>query len=148
LLKSLHAEGRTIVLITHDENVAQNAHRIVRLADGHIVDDSGEADEATLFSGQQRNPAFAARTMPEVAETVKMALRALKVNFFRTMLTLLGIIIGVASVVVMLAVGDGSKQKVLDQISAMGTNLLSVRPGAPGIRSSGDIATLVPDDAV
>jgi macrolide transport system ATP-binding/permease protein len=64
------------------------------------------------------------------------------------MLTLLGIIIGVASVVVMLAVGDGSKQKVLDQISAMGTNLLSVRPGAPGIRPSGDIATLVPDDAV
>jgi macrolide transport system ATP-binding/permease protein len=148
LLKSLHAEGRTIVLITHDEKVAQNAHRVVRLADGHVVDDTGDSDDPALFDVRHNQPAFAARTVPEMAETVKMALRALRVNFFRTMLTLLGIIIGVASVVVMLAVGDGSKQKVLDQISAMGTNVLSVRPGAPGIRSSGDIASLVPDDAV
>jgi macrolide transport system ATP-binding/permease protein len=148
LLKSLHAEGRTIVLITHDEKVAQNAHRVVRIADGHIVDDTGDGGDQSPFEVHHNQPAFAARTMPEMAETVKMALRALRVNFFRTMLTLLGIIIGVASVVVMLAVGDGSKQKVLDQISAMGTNVLSVRPGAPGIRASGDIATLVPDDAV
>jgi macrolide transport system ATP-binding/permease protein len=75
-----------------------------------------------------------------------MAFHSLRTNLFRTCLTLLGIIIGVCAVVVMLAVGSGSKQKVLDQITAMGTNILSVRPGAPGIRGAGDIVTLVPSD--
>ena len=68
-------------------------------------------------------------------------------NIFRTALTLLGIVIGVAAVITMLAVGNGSKKSVLDQISAMGTNLLSVRPGAANIRASGDIITLTYDDA-
>ena len=76
-----------------------------------------------------------------------MALRALRTNILRTALTLLGIVIGVASVVVMLAVGEGGKQQVLQQISAMGTNLLVVRPGAPGLRGGGDIVTLTPQDA-
>jgi macrolide transport system ATP-binding/permease protein len=73
--------------------------------------------------------------------------RALRVNIFRTTLTLLGIIIGVSAVVAMLAVGEGSRQKVLDRISSFGTNLMLIRPGAAGIRAAGDIATLVPDDA-
>ncbi|MEJ0062371.1 MAG: MacB family efflux pump subunit [Alphaproteobacteria bacterium] len=158
LLKALHGEGRTVILITHDEHVARNARRIVRLADGRVLDDApvgGRSDDApenadiiegALIAGKHDMRAVSA--IPELAETAKMAFRALRVNFFRTLLTLLGIIIGVASVVVMLAVGDGSKQKVLDQISAMGTNLLSIRPGAPGVRSSGDNATLLPDDAV
>src|SRR4029077_18134538 len=55
---------------------------------------------------------------------------------------------GVAAVVAMLAVGEGSRQKVLDRISSFGTNLMLIRPGAAGIRNAGDIATLVPDDAV
>jgi macrolide transport system ATP-binding/permease protein len=82
-----------------------------------------------------------------VAEAVKMALRSLRTNLFRTMLTLLGVVIGVAAVVAMLAIGDGSRQQVLDRISAMGTNLLLVRPGAPGVRAAGDVATLAPADA-
>ena len=52
-----------------------------------------------------------------------------------------------AAVVAMLAVGEGSRQKVLDRISAMGTNLMLIRPGAPGMRGTGDIITLVPEDA-
>jgi macrolide transport system ATP-binding/permease protein len=66
---------------------------------------------------------------------------------FRTVLTLLGIIIGVASVIALLAVGEGSRQKVMDRISAFGTNLMLIRPGAAGIRNTGDIITLVPEDA-
>ena len=80
-------------------------------------------------------------------EATTMALKSLRVNLFRTSLTLLGIIIGVAAVVTMLAVGAGSKQKVLNQITAMGTNLLMVLPGAPGVRPTGDVATLDPDEA-
>jgi macrolide transport system ATP-binding/permease protein len=80
-------------------------------------------------------------------EALVTAWRSLRVNLFRTVLTLLGIIIGVAAVVAMLAVGEGSRQKVLDRISAFGTNLMLIRPGAAGIRNTGDIVTLVPEDA-
>lgn len=145
LLKALHGEGKTVILITHDEKVAANAHRIIRIADGKIIDDSANSD-AVITAVQPSTSQAHAAVMPELMETAKMATRALRVNLFRTLLTLLGIVIGVASVVVMLAVGNGSKQQVLDQISAMGTNLLSVRPGAPGIRPSGEQITLVPAD--
>jgi macrolide transport system ATP-binding/permease protein len=146
LLKQLHEGGRTIILITHDAEVAAHAKRVVRIADGKIISDSNPHAGAQVQAHIHQSSGNAS-AMPEIAEAVKMALNALQVNFFRTALTLLGIIIGVASVVIMLAVGDGSKQKVLDQISAMGTNLLSVRPGAAGVRASGDIATLSEDDA-
>jgi macrolide transport system ATP-binding/permease protein len=72
----------------------------------------------------------------------------LRANLFRTILTLLGIVIGVGSVVAMLAIGEGAKQAVVQQIGSMGTNLLLVRPGAPGQRGvGGTVATMVPADA-
>lgn len=147
LLKGLHAEGRTIILITHDEHVAKHAHRIIRIHDGQVAEDTG-AGQIVPPPAKQFNPARGASSVfTDVKESIRTGLRALHANIFRTALTLLGIIIGVAAVVTMLAVGDGSKAKVLQQISAMGTNTLSIQPGAPGIRSSGEIATLTLDDA-
>ncbi|HTT08961.1 MAG TPA: MacB family efflux pump subunit [Gammaproteobacteria bacterium] len=147
LLRQLHAEGRTIILITHDESIAANAERIIRIRDGRIAETAESAPKtASHHTLHHLDRADGAGLFTEVFESTKTALRALRVNLFRTVLTLLGIIIGVASVVTMLAVGSGSKQKVLDQISAMGTNILSVRPGAAGMRGGGDIITLTPDD--
>ena len=149
LLKELHAEGRTIILITHDEQIAAHAHRIVRFQDGRIIGDAqtDHADAGKIFTKEpDLQPAGALGA--EGFEAVTTALRALRVNLFRTLLTLLGIVIGVSAVITMLAVGNGSKAKVLTQISAMGTNLLSVRPGAAGIRSSGDIASMTLEDVV
>ena len=77
-----------------------------------------------------------------------MALRSLRVNLFRTFLTLLGIIIGVGAVVAMLAIGSGSKREVLSRIEAMGTDLLVIRPGGRNIRMPGDNASLKAEDAV
>jgi len=149
LLKQLHTEGRTIILITHDENVAQHAGRIVRIQDGRILEDTGKFNDDARESVAANNRSFesAVGLMASVQEALVTAWRSLRVNIFRTMLTLLGIIIGVAAVVAMLAVGEGSRQKVLDRISSFGTNLMLIRPGAAGIRNAGDIATLVPDDA-
>src|SRR2546422_7959981 len=149
LLKQLHAEGRTIILITHAENVARHAGRIVRIQDGRILEDTGSFTEQATESVAANNRSFesAVGLMASVQEALVTAWRSLGVNIFRTMLTLLGIIIGVAAVVAMLAVGEGSRQKVLDRISAFGTNLMLIRPGAAGIRNAGDIITLVPEDA-
>ena len=148
LLKELHAEGRTIILITHAENVARHASRIVSIQDGRILEDSGVTEKLTneTIGDENRNVSgvsFAA----SLQEALVTAWRSLQVNLFRTVLTLLGIIIGVAAVVAMLAVGEGSRQKVMDRISTFGTNLMLIRPGAAGIRNTGDIITLVPEDA-
>ena len=148
LLKELHAEGRTIILITHAENVAQHASRIIRIQDGRIIEDSAPVTRSasTPFLHEGNESAGSIHLTTSLQEALVTAWRSLRVNLFRTTLTLLGIIIGVAAVVAMLAVGEGSRKKVLDQISAMGTNLMTVRPGAPGIRGDGDIVTLVPED--
>jgi len=146
LLKKLHADGRTIILITHDEKVAANAARIVHIHDGKISGDTETTPRSASPHLSQQNAGKAPRILTEVLESCKTALRALHANIFRTALTLLGIIIGVAAVVTMMAIGDGSKQKVLDQISSMGTNLLMVQPGLAGFRGGGDIATLTLDD--
>ena len=149
LLKNLHTEGRTIILITHAENVAQHAGRIVRLQDGRIIEDTGIVNDEPVENFAADNHGFesAVSVMASAQEALVTAWRSLRVNIFRTILTLLGIIIGVSAVVAMLAVGEGSRQKVLDRISSFGTNLILIRPGAAGIRNAGDIATLVPDDA-
>ncbi len=149
MLADLHREGHTVILITHDETVANHANRIIRISDGKIVSDAGQSPiipeaavtEETLF-----------RTAPGLfsvlGETVTTALRALASNIFRTALTLLGIVIGVAAVITMMAVGNGSKQDVLNQISAMGTNLLSIRPGTGDVRSTtGNVVTMTLADA-
>jgi macrolide transport system ATP-binding/permease protein len=149
LLRQLHAEGRTIILITHAENVARIAGRIVRIQDGRILEDTGyrQTDQTGTVVRAGGEPAAGVGLAASVQEALVTAWRSLQVNLFRTVLTLLGIIIGVAAVVAMLAVGEGSRQKVLDRISSFGTNLMIIRPGAAGIRNAGDIATLVPEDA-
>lgn len=147
LLCDLHQEGRTILLITHDEKVAAHAQRIIVIRDGKIDSDGAENRSGTLMSAPKHSGIGAAGVAAELIEAIKTALRSLHTNLFRTALTLLGIIIGVAAVVTMLAVGQGSQEKVLDQMRAMGTNILSIRPGAPGLRGSTDVATLIPADA-
>src|SRR5262249_15324997 len=79
LLKSLHAEGRTIILITHDEKVASNARRIIRIQDGRIVSDEG-ADAAGGAAAQKHMGVHSAGLTVEAGEAVKTALRALRVN--------------------------------------------------------------------
>ena len=130
--------------------MAQHASRIVRIQDGRIFEDSGVAARSATVTAadENRNYVSGVSFVASLQEALVTAWRSLRVNLFRTVLTLLGIIIGVAkAVVAMLAVGEGSRQKVLDRISAFGTNLMLIRPGAAGIRNTGDIVTLVPEDA-
>jgi macrolide transport system ATP-binding/permease protein len=147
LLSELHAQGRTIILITHDAAVAAHAQRVIQIKDGRIVEDSGCTDVPRTRGASRSSGALHPHWLADLAEAVKMALRSLRANLFRSALTLLGVVIGVAAVVTMLAIGNGSKQQVLQRIQSMGTNLLLVFPGAPGTRPSGDLATLVPEDA-
>ena len=149
LLKDLAAQGHTVILITHAPEVAQHAQRVIEISDGDILSDPGpRAPDAAQAAARQWAPRTGGRSsaVSDVLEATKTALRALRANMFRSILTLLGIVIGVASVIAMLAIGDGAKQAVIDRISAMGSNLLLVRPGAPNQRGFNSTATLVLSD--
>ncbi|WP_304640658.1 MacB family efflux pump subunit [Pseudomonas sp.] len=151
LLKELHQRGKTVIVITHDRDVAAHADRLIEIRDGRIVEDSGPPGRPPASGGKAAESAQTERAagLAETGEAIRMALRALRANLFRTVLTLLGIVIGVASVVVMLAVGNGARQEVIDRISSLGTNLLLIRPGAPNMRRSmdGQTTTLTAADA-
>jgi macrolide transport system ATP-binding/permease protein len=149
LLKDLSGRGHTVILITHAKEVAAQAKRVIEVRDGKIVSDPGpQPPGEEVMAEKTQTTEGGASFLGGAFEAGKTALRALRANLFRTVLTLLGIVIGVASVIAMLAIGDGAKQVVLDRISAMGTNLLLIRPGQPNRRGvGGTVASLVPEDA-
>ncbi|WP_067215404.1 MacB family efflux pump subunit [Marinomonas gallaica] len=139
LLGDLNQQGVTIILITHDAEVAAKAKRQIHIQDGKILSDNGCSRE---YSTQTNNETLSDLPSIAISEAVSISFRALYANWFRTLLTLLGVVIGVAAVVAMMAIGEGGKQQVIDRIESMGTNLLLLRPGGANMRNSGDIATL------
>ena len=148
ILVKLHGQGHTIIVVTHDSDIADYAHRIVRIADGRIISDERQQ------KAEEGNPAPAGQTTLDakpgeavLGEALKMALRSLLHNRLRTALTMLGIIIGVASVVALMAIGNGAKQDVLERIQAMGTDLLTIERGPPAVRAAAEIVTsFLPED--
>jgi macrolide transport system ATP-binding/permease protein len=151
LLRELHDDGHMIIIVTHDHDVASQADRIVEISDGRIISDT-RTDPTELRPPRARDTAKRASKLREGfdrgAEALRMALRAMISHKLRTFLTMLGIIIGIASVVSVVALGQGSQQAVLERISAIGTNTINVIPGTGfGDRRAARIRTLVPSDA-
>ena len=151
LLAELHQAGHTVILVTHDAAVAAHAARVIELADGHVVADRrGDAAPAAAAAlappaPEHGGPAAAAGRLLAAA---RLAGRAILANRLRAALTMLGIIIGIASVVCMVALGEGSRARVLTDLASIGTNTLEITPGAEtGDIRSGIIRTLVPGDA-
>ncbi|NMZ24934.1 MacB family efflux pump subunit [Pseudomonas proteolytica] len=155
LLDELASQGHVVILITHDREVAARAKRIIEIRDGLIISDTPNTHDQPaaepnpkalqaadlrqrLADGAEHNGAWKA----ELLDAVQAAWRVMWINRFRTALTLLGIIIGVASVVVMLAVGEGSKRQVMAQMGAFGSNILYVSGSAPNPRTPPGIITM------
>jgi macrolide transport system ATP-binding/permease protein len=152
LFKSLNEGGITIIMVTHEPDVAAHARRIVVMKDGLIRSDERRLPEAT-----NRPPA------PDKAKGtffggIYLALnilstsgRALLRNKLRTVLTALGIIIGVGAVIAMVAIGRGASAMVENQIRSMGDNLLLVFSGqvfSGGVyRGFGGAGTLTVEDS-
>jgi macrolide transport system ATP-binding/permease protein len=148
ILEKLHGQGHTIVLVTHDSDIAAYAHRLVRIADGRIIsDESQEKGEAVTLAPTGETAKDVKPGLAVLGEALKMALRSLVHNRLRTALTMLGIIIGVASVVALMAIGNGAKEDVVERIQAMGTDLLTIMRGPPAVRASADVVTsFLPED--
>jgi len=152
ILEELHADGHTIILVTHDAQVAAHAQRVIEISDGQIVADTRKP-EAPAPVRLQREAAIKpggalGALVGRIGEATRMALRAMASHRLRTLLTMLGIIIGIASVVSVVALGEGSRQRILADISAMGTNTIDIMPGTGfGDRRAGAIRTLRAGDA-
>src|SRR4029079_13371309 len=107
LLEDLSRQGHTVIVITHSAEVAAHAHRVIEIRDGLVVRDPGP--QQTSAAPWRRDTARPGAPLLGWLEAGKAAGRALRSNLFRTALTLLGIVIGVASVIAMLAVGNGAR---------------------------------------
>mgnify|MGYP003530369957 FL=1 len=157
ILRELNAQGHTIILVTHDHNVAKNASRIIEISDGNIISDRAnvpETDGEVLEkhqldrTPQKKTPSWRSAA-DRLGEAFRMAILAMNAHRMRTFLTMLGIIIGIASVVSVVALGNGSQKQILENISSLGTNTITVSQG----RGFGDtsktaqVKTLVPADA-
>jgi macrolide transport system ATP-binding/permease protein len=152
ILQELHEEGHTIILVTHDAAVAQNAQRIIELRDGIVVSDKANVSVSqTRFQKEQLTPVFAnsfAIFRDRFTEAFRLAWLAMINHRLRTFLTMLGIIIGISSVVTVVALGNGSQQQILKSISSLGTNTIDIYPGESfGDTRAAKIQTLRPDDA-
>ncbi|MCX7888671.1 MAG: MacB family efflux pump subunit [Rhodobacteraceae bacterium] len=148
LLTELNAQGHTIVIVTHDPALAARVGRTVEISDGRILRDTGPvAGRARMqVARPARRPVGAA--LDRLAEALRMAVRSMAAHRLRTFLTMLGIIIGIAAVVSVVALGTGSRERVLADISAIGTSTIDIRPGTGfGDRRAAAITTLGPDDA-
>ncbi|MBH1459342.1 MacB family efflux pump subunit [Stenotrophomonas geniculata] len=152
-LKRLHAQGHTVILVTHDAAIAAHASRVIEIADGQVVSDRGMGDPAVARSAAvpERRPEPAAERrarLDAIREAARMAVRSMLAHRLRTLLTMLGIIIGVAAVVAVVALGKGAQAQVESQINELGASTLDIFPGADfGDPRSGEIETLVVDDA-
>jgi macrolide transport system ATP-binding/permease protein len=160
LFQELNAEGVTILLVTHDPEVARHAKRVITIRDGRIVDGGvsvpkPEAGPPPPPSTPAPQPASAGPPAPTakrvLPRSLATALTALRRNMMRSALTALGIIIGVAAVIAMMEVGQGSRKAVQANIASMGANTILVLPGAASsggvTMGMGSTPTLTPDDA-
>ncbi len=180
ILNNLNAQGHTVIMVTHDPSIAEQAERVIELKDGHVIADyrnehfkrsnSSEIEVADVDTPNTATSAHVTATealsspssalqkkqksrfgslIDRLSEAFRMSILAMRAHKMRTLLTMLGIIIGIASVVSVVGLGQGSQQQILSNISSLGTNTITVIDGYPygDPRRRYNDDNLTPDDA-
>ncbi len=139
ILEQLNAEGKTIIMVTHEMELAGHAHRIIRMRDGAIVSDerknrkkapSPAAREEQVSLDGVFNRTHAAFGRAEFIDYLRQAIGSIFSHKLRSFLSMVGILIGVAAVISMMALGEGAKESISQSLSSLGSNVLMVRSGA------------------
>lgn len=151
-LKELNAHGITIVMVTHEDEIGRQAKRLIRMRDGAIQSDerlSALSSEAP--PSPESAKAQTAVSSIEIFEHLRQGFKTLAANKIRTGLSMLGILIGVAAVVAMLALGHGAQKAIESQLASLGSNLLVLRAGAVRVggvaQEAGATTRITPEDA-
>jgi len=138
ILERLNQKGITIIMVTHEREIAEHARRIIHMRDGRIVSDERkdqafqpqEADAGGVSVKDILSLAHLSSGRIEVVEHFRQAISAIVSHKMRSFLSMLGILIGVAAVIAMLALGRGAQESIAKRLASLGSNLLSVRPGS------------------
>ena len=151
ILQQLNDAGHTVILVTHDQKIAATANRVIEIKDGRIIGDERlrpNKNSAKIYELKKDLRSTFAYLKDQFVEAFKMSIQAIRAHKMRSMLTMLGIIIGIASVVSVVALGKGSQEKILSDINAMGTNTVVIMPGKGfGDRNSSKYKTLTVHDS-
>jgi len=138
ILESLNQKGKTVIMVTHEKEIAQHAKRIISMRDGEIISDErtgiksrGTPSTSTDISLDDiLSQSHRLRGRAEFIDHFRQAMYALVSHKMRSFLSMLGILIGVAAVIAMLALGQGAKATISQRLASLGSNLLMVRPGS------------------
>jgi macrolide transport system ATP-binding/permease protein len=151
ILKKLNESGITIVIVTHEEEIGNQAKRLIRMRDGLILSDEKVEDFKKSKLVDEVVPP-AKNSLKDFLVYFDQGFRTLLANKVRTILSMLGVLIGVAAVVTILALGKGAEVEIKKNLESLGTNLLMVRPGAVKIagvaQSSGAANRLLYTDVI
>jgi macrolide transport system ATP-binding/permease protein len=151
MVAELHAQGVTIILITHEPEVAKCASRVIYVRDGKIIKDE-RTQPAPALATTEATPEIFLKPhkrfyAPMLLENMRMGVRALRANVVRTFLTMLGVIIGVAAVIAMVAISTGASESIKESLSRLGTNLFAIRAQSSRAISLGQAKPLKLEDA-
>ncbi len=151
LLQRLNRAGLTIVLVTHEPDIATYAGRVLTFRDGRLMSDERRPEPSDAAAALAALPGRGRGAGMMTLQSIRIALRSLRVNKLRSALTMLGIIIGVGAVITMVAVGAGASARVAEQIQSLGSNLIIVLSGSvntAGVRiGQGSQLTITEDDS-
>ena len=143
ILQGLHAEGKTIIMVTHENDIAAYADRIITMRDGVIVSDERKpGTEPSVATAGESGFDIHGSTKGSLLQDgrfigfIAQAFQSILANKMRSFLSVLGILVGVASVIAMMALGEGAKASMQEQLKSMGSNMLSIRAGSAKIRGA------------
>jgi macrolide transport system ATP-binding/permease protein len=136
ILKQLNQEGKTVIIVTHEREIAEHAKRIIFMRDGEIVSDEANNVKPLIVNpdisdGVEFENKSVASTGAKFIDYLREACFAIWSHKLRSFLSILGILIGVGAVIAMLALGQGAKAAIEKQLTGLGSNLLVVRAGSP-----------------
>lgn len=149
ILKELNTKGHTIIMVTHDKGIASHANRIIEIKDGQIIsDEKKDAKLAKLEPPKLTYSNNLSALKAELSESFAMSIGAIKAHKLRSFLTMLGIIIGITSVICVVALAKGSQESIIESINKIGTSTIQINSGrGPGDRHSAKVKRFNVDDA-
>jgi macrolide transport system ATP-binding/permease protein len=151
LIKTLNREGITVIMVTHEPDIAAHARRIIRIKDGLVVaDERNDTSPLAKAAAPLTAAAPSQFDLGAVREYGMSAMRAMAANKARSALSMLGILIGVASVIAMLAIGAGAQKAIEARLASLGSNLIMIFARSPrmnGVMGGGGYSRLTLADA-